>query len=126
MKRSIAAGLCLSVAVLTGGCATKNYGRLQPLSSMEMNAYSCRDIALEMSKVDAYEEQIKDQSGFNGRSAMGILGDFGLGNAMEKRGAQKSAIERRRQLEMLSAQKGCTPAPAAVTAPPSPAATPAT
>ncbi len=42
-----------------------------------MTNYTCRDISLELSKIDAYEEQIKENSGFNGRSALGILGDFG-------------------------------------------------
>lgn len=97
-------------------CATKSYGRLQPISSFEMNNYTCRDIALELSKVDAYEEQVKERSGFDGRSALGILGDFGIGNSMEKGAAVKSAIERRRQLQMLGSQKGCSAAPASESA----------
>lgn len=94
-------------AVAVTGCATKQYGRLQPLSSYEMSQYTCRDIAIELSKVDAFDQQIRDQARFNGASALGILGDFGVGNAMAKGGAVKSSIERRRQLDMLSAQKGC-------------------
>lgn len=108
MKRIIVLSV-IGMAVLSG-CATKQYGRLQPLSSYEMRSYNCRDIAIELSKVDAFDEQIRDQARFNGSSALGVLGDFGIGNSMAKGGAEKSSIERRRQLQMLGAQKECDPA----------------
>jgi hypothetical protein len=93
--------------VALSACATKQYGRMAPLSSMEMSNYTCREIAIEFSKVDAFDQQIREQAGFDTRSALGVLGDFGIGNSMAKGGAEKSSIERRRQLQMLSAQKGC-------------------
>lgn len=99
----------LVAALMLSGCATKQYGRLQPLSSYEMSEYDCKQIAIELSKVDAFDEQIRAQAGFNGASALGVLGDFGIGNSMAKGGAEKSSIERRRQLQMLGAQKGCAP-----------------
>lgn len=95
------------IAVAVSGCATKRYGRMQPVSSYEMQAYDCKDIAVELSKVDAFDEQIREGSGFNGASALGILGDFGIGNSMEKGSAEKSSINRRRELNMLAAQKDC-------------------
>ena len=107
--------LVAAMALAITGCATKQYGRLQPVSAFEMSSYSCRDIAIELSKVEAFDEQIREQSGFDGRSALGVLGDFGLGNSMAKGSAEKSAIERRRQLAMLGAQKGCNPPPPEVT-----------
>ncbi len=101
------------LALAITGCATKQYGRLAPLSSLEMGAYNCRDIAIEISKIDAFDQQIREQAGFDGRSALGVLGDFGIGNSMAKGGAEKSSIERRRQLEALSSQRGCTKVPLA-------------
>lgn len=106
----------VAASFLLTGCATKQYGRLQPLSGAEMTAYQCRDITVELSKVDAFDEQIRSQAGFNGASALGVLGDFGIGNSMAKGGAEKSSIERRHQLQMLFAQKGCGAAPAAASA----------
>lgn len=97
----------LALAVIVGGCATKRYGRLQPLSGVEMAEYDCKAIALEISKVDAFDMQVREQGGFNGASALGVLGDFGLGNSMERGQAEKSSIARRQQLQMLSAQKNC-------------------
>ncbi len=103
-RKSIAAAL---IVVALSGCATKRYGRMQPVSAAEMRAYDCDDIAIEMSKVDAFDEQIREGSGFNGASALGVLGDFGIGNSMEKGAAEKSSIQRRRELNMLAAQKNC-------------------
>lgn len=104
MRKTI---VIVAAVLALGGCATKQYGRLQPLSSVEMHDYTCRDIAIELSKVDAFDEQIRDESRFNGASALGVLGDFGIGNSIAKGGAEKSSIERRRELNMLAAQKGC-------------------
>lgn len=98
--------------LMLSACATKQYGRLAPVSAFEMTGYTCREIALELSKVDAFDQQVREQAGFDGRSALGVLGDFGIGNSMAKGGAEKSSIERRRQLQMLAAQKGCGAAPA--------------
>lgn len=44
------------------------------------------------------------------KSALGVLGDYGIGNAMAKDAAEKSSLERKRQLQALSAQKGCNEA----------------
>ena len=111
MKYSYAAAVSIGLGLMVSGCATKQYGRMQPLSSAEMTNYNCREIVLEQSKVDAFDEQIRDQAGFNGASALGVLGDFGIGNAMAKGGAEKSSIERRRQLQVLSSQRGCDSTP---------------
>ncbi len=69
------------IIALTGACATKQYGRLAPVSSYEMANYTCRDIAIELSKVEAFDEQIRDQARFDGASALGVLGDFGIGSS---------------------------------------------
>lgn len=105
-----AAILLAASALATTACATKRYGRLAPLSSAETNAYDCKDIALELAKIQAFEDQIADEAGVDGRSALGFLGDFGIGNKMERDDAEKSARERRQQLEALQASQRCSTA----------------
>jgi hypothetical protein len=72
-----------------------------------MQAYSCREIDLEISKVESFQRQIAEGAEFNAASALGILGDFGIGNSMERSSAEKSAAIRLGQLRDLRAQKQC-------------------
>ncbi len=51
----------------------KNYGRLQPLTGAERVAYTCRDIDLEIAKVQAFQQQIVEGAQFNVASVLGIL-----------------------------------------------------
>lgn len=105
----------LLIAVLAtsiSACATKRYGRLQPVSAVEQRDLSCREIAIEMSRVEAFEDNIRRQARTNVRSALGFVADFGIGNSMERNDAERSAVERRTQLRALEAEKGCTAAPA--------------
>lgn len=104
MKKAI---LVAMMAVAVSGCATKRYGRLQPLTGAERASYSCREIDIELAKVEAFELQIAEGAQFNMASVLGILGDFGIGNSMEKGAAEKSAKQRRVQLNDLRAEKGC-------------------
>lgn len=97
-----------AVAMLAAtGCATKRYGRVQPLTGAEMSAYNCREIDLEIAKVQSFQQQIAEGADFNAASALGILGDFGIGNSMERSAAEKSAAIRLGQLRDLRAQKSC-------------------
>lgn len=116
MKMQYAGAVAVAVGLILSGCATKQYGRMQPLSAGELSMYNCRDIALELSKVDAFDAQVRDQGGFDGKSALGVLGDFGIGNSIARGGAEKSSYERRRELQMLSAQRGCATYPAPIPA----------
>jgi hypothetical protein len=95
-------------AVLISGCATKNYGRMQPLTGAERVAYSCRDIDLEIAKVQAFQQQVIEGAQFNMASVLGILGDYGIGNNMERSAAEASAARRLGQLNDLKAERGCT------------------
>src|SRR5258708_20966405 len=104
--RAVASGAVI-VALLTSGCATKHYGRLQPLSGVEQAAYDCRDIEIEISKVRSFQEQVSNGAHFNMASVLGILGDYGIGNAMEKGSAERSALGRMNQLQDLKVQRGC-------------------
>lgn len=92
---------------MVSGCATKRYGRAQPLSSFEESEYTCRDIQLEIHKVEAFEDQIRDNARIDGRSVLGFLGDFGIGNAMERSEAEESARMRKDDLYRLYTAKGC-------------------
>ena len=100
------AGIALS------GCATKRYGRMQPVTGLEKRQYTCRDIDLEIAKVEAFQQQIAEEAEFNAASALGILGDFGIGNSMERSSAEKSAMQRLGQLRDLKAEKNCFGQPA--------------
>lgn len=124
MKLHYAGAMAVIAGLTLSGCATKQYGRVQPLSAAEMSMYNCRDIALELSKVDAFDAQVRDQGGFDGKSALGILGDFGIGNSIARGGAEKSSYERRHELQMLSAQRGCTTYGATPVPPQQPSAPP--
>ena len=102
------ASSAMVAAVLLGGCATKNYGRLQPLTGAERVAYTCREVDLEIAKVQAFQQQVIEGAQFNTASVLGILGDYGIGNSMERSAAEASAARRLGQLNDLKAEKGCT------------------
>ncbi len=96
-----------SCIVLVFGCATKRYGRLQPVSATEAQLYDCRDIEIELAKVNAFREQIAEADNINMASVAGFLGDFGIGNTMEHSEALDTATVRESQLRELQAEKGC-------------------
>jgi len=95
------------IAMAVSGCATKRYGRVQPITGFEKVQYTCRDIELEIAKVQSFQQQVTEGAEFNAASALGILGDFGIGNSMEKGSAMKSAAIRLGQLRDLQAEKQC-------------------
>lgn len=97
----------LTVALASGGCATKRYGRVQSLTTAERQFYSCPAIEVEIAKVEAFRLQIAQGAQFNGASVMGFLGDWGIGNASEKNAAERTATERMTNLLALRAEKGC-------------------
>lgn len=101
--------ILISAVVIVGltGCATKQYGRVQGLSDVEKANYTCREITLELEKVRQFERQIDETGKFDGKTALGFLGDFGIGNAMAKSDARKSASVRRLDLESLQANRNC-------------------
>lgn len=112
MKRRSPILVCLAVGLVSAlvmtGCATKRYGRAQPLSSFEESEYSCRELQLEIHKVEAFEDHIRQEAKIDGRSVLGFLGDFGIGNAMERADAEESARVRKEQLRALQHAKQCT------------------
>lgn len=111
MSKCVAAAalvlLAASAALSIGACATKNHGRVAPVSEVEKRELTCREIDIEIAKVDAFLEQVAENSSIDGRSVLGFLGDFGIGNTMERNAAEKSARERRQELQTLRTAKGC-------------------
>lgn len=99
-----------SIGVLAG-CSTKNYGRQGSLTEYESARMTCSDIELEEAKVHGWVAQVNQESEFDGRDALAIMGDFGIGNSMEKRAAIKSANARLCQLQTVAVSKQCRPEP---------------
>lgn len=63
---------------------------------------------MELSKIDAFELQVAQGAQFSALSVASFLGDFGIGNVIERDAAIKTAKERRVQLNDISASKGCS------------------
>lgn len=97
----------IGIALATSGCATKRYGRMQPLTYAETEAYDCRQLDIEIAKVEAFRQQVADGAQVNLASVAGFLGDWGIGNSMEKNSAEKSATERMNDLLAARTAKGC-------------------
>lgn len=113
------------VALATlSGCATKHYGRQGELTDYEKLQLNCREVDIELAKIDGFLKRVDDESSFDMLSVFSFIGDLGLGNVVEKRAAVKSATERRKQLREIRMLKGCAyttvmPSTPSVAAPPS-------
>jgi hypothetical protein len=95
------------VVISIQGCATKTYGRQGSLSTFEKNTMSCREMDLEIAKTRGFIDLVNKESEFSGRDVLAILGDFGIGNSMEKSAAIESANKRLEQLETQRNTKKC-------------------
>ena len=93
---SLSSLIIFSIAL--SSCATKRHGRVTPLSSYEKSTYNCKEVKRELSKVESFEKQVADKSEFNAMSVAAFLGDFGIGNVIEKNAAIKSAAQRKSEL----------------------------
>ncbi len=89
------------------GCATKNYGRQGTLTSYEKDTLTCREIELETSKVRGFVDHVNKEAEFSGRDVLAFLGDFGIGNSLERSAALESANTRLLQLRELREAKKC-------------------
>ncbi|OTP81068.1 hypothetical protein B6D08_05555 [Gilliamella apicola] len=89
------------------GCSTKNYGRQGELTQYEKETMTCREIALEHAKVKGFIKHVEKESQFDGRSVLSFLGDFGVGNVIEKSEALKSTSRRLDQLNEAERLKNC-------------------
>lgn len=109
MKIYIIAAILVFVALQ--GCATKHYGRQGQLTAYETETMSCREIDLEMAKVRGFIDHVNKESEFSGKDVLAILGDFGIGNSMEKSAAIESANNRLDSLRDLKKSKKCAGTP---------------
>ena len=99
------------VFVALQGCATKHYGRQGQLTAYEEETMSCREIDLEMAKVRGFIDHVNKESEFSGKDVLAILGDFGIGNSLEKSAALESANNRLDSLRNLKSIKKCSSTP---------------
>ncbi len=106
-SKSLLMGGVLMAVIVTAGCSTKNYGRQPNLTGFEKNTMSCREIDLEQAKVQGFIKRVGDESEFDGRSVLSFLGDFGIGNVMEKNSAMESATSRLAELDSARTSKSC-------------------
>jgi hypothetical protein len=106
MIKTITLTIATVVTMSLGGCATKRYGRQIELSDVEKQSLGCKELDVEIAKVRAFQDQV-NKEGFDGRDVLGILGDFGIGNAMERSDALKSAEKRLEQLNEQRRLKNC-------------------
>ncbi|UQI42760.1 hypothetical protein [Vreelandella venusta] len=102
MKRLL---LIAALSVAVSGCATKQYPQLAPVSSSEASYMDCQAINREIAEVRSQQAQIEETGSFDGRTVLGVLGDFGVGNGMAKSDARKAANARLNQLETLKVTK---------------------
>ncbi|MEB2703430.1 hypothetical protein [Citrobacter koseri] len=92
------------VAVTIGllvGCATKQYPQAPAVTGEESAAVIKQEIA----KTHSVQSEIESTGQFDGRTVLGVLGDFGIANGMAKNEARKKALARLKQLESLKAVK---------------------
>ena len=100
-----AAIICLFLIALTA-CATKQYPQAAKMMPYEADAFSCRDIRVEIIKTKSVQEEIERTGEFDGLTVLGFLGDFGIGNQIAKDTARKKVEDRLQTLQTLE-QKKC-------------------
>lgn len=110
----------VTALVALSGCATNHYGRVDALTVDDKRDLSCPEIDIETARVDAFQQQVAKQSQHDRRSMLSAATGFGIGNAMNRDAAIKSANQRRHQLDDLRVEKRCDDAPLAPPAMPEP------
>lgn len=65
----------------------------------------CKSVQLEIAKTHSIQNEIEKTGDFDGRTVLGALGDFGIGNGMAKSEARRKAQARLEQLESLKSVK---------------------
>lgn len=108
MSHAVIVAAMLLALSAAQGCATKNYGRQGALTSYEKESMTCREIELDLAKTGGFVDQVNKESEFSGLDVLAILGDFGIGNSLEKSAALESATRRIEQLRALREAKKCS------------------
>ncbi|MEH0885406.1 hypothetical protein [Enterobacter sp. UNJFSC 003] len=93
------------LALSLAGCATKQYPQAPNVTGAESTAMDCKALDLEIARTKSVQQEIEQTGEFDGRTVLGFLGDFGIGNGMAKGEARKKAENRLNQLDSLKAAK---------------------
>ncbi len=101
MKKMVA----VVITLLLAGCATKQYPQAPSVTAEETAAMDCKGIQQEIARTHSIQNEIESTGQFDGRTVLGVLGDFGIGNGMAKSEARKKAQARLQQLESLKVVK---------------------
>lgn len=104
MKKISLSLLILSAIVLTG-CATKQYPQAAAVSPEERSMMTCKDAKLEIAKTIAIQREIEKTGDFDGKTVLGFLGDFGIGNGIAKSEAKQKVRDRLWNLEYIKESK---------------------
>ena len=72
---------------------------------------TCREIDLDLARTRGFVEHVNKESEFSGKDVLAFLGDFGIGNNMEKSAALESASTRITNLAEMRKTKQCAPSP---------------
>jgi len=96
------------LAAVLAGCVTKQYGRQEALTDRDRQFMACGDIDRDLLQVEGWQRQVERRSDWDGWDALAVLGDFGIGNSIERGEALKSAELRKEQLRELRAARGCS------------------
>ena len=110
MKRGISIGALLLAVIFAQGCATRQYGREDPLTASEKETLTCREIAVKSAQARAFIDRVNKESELGGLDVLAILIDFGVGNYLEKSAALGSAERRLEELRELGDARKCTEA----------------
>jgi len=95
------------VAIATTACATKHYPIATPMSSAEASLMTCKSLEIELIRADQVERKINKTGEFSAKTALGFLGDFGIGNGMAKSEARDALADRRRTIHEAQLKQGC-------------------
>jgi hypothetical protein len=109
--KNLSVVMAVLMLALIQGCATKTYGRQGALTSYEKDSMTCREIDLDLAKTRGFVDHVNKESEFSGRDVLAMMGDFGIGNNMEKSAALESANKRIEQLRDLRNAKKCSANP---------------
>ena len=107
MRKSIYVFSASALAVITSGCATKDFGRLAPVSHNELVQMDCLKIESELLKVKSFNQDVDNKSKIDALSILAFINDAGIGNALAKSSAHKSANLRYLQLQEASIANKC-------------------
>ncbi|SEL41267.1 hypothetical protein SAMN04487787_110153 [Kosakonia sacchari] len=102
MKKMVMVAIALA---FVSGCATKQYPQAPAVTAEEASALDCKAITQEIAKTHSIQQEIENTGDFDGRTVLGVLGDFGIGNGMAKSEARKKVQARLTQLETLRTAK---------------------